>query len=201
MNKLLNYIEETSKNTGYVTMKDLKEKSFQTRDVKKLLQEGIIEKIKSGVYRLSFIEEDENVSLSFQDISKAIPDGVICLLSAINYYDLSTFNPSEIYLAIPHSKKAPHIEYPPIKYFHFREKTYELGINFIKTRYGEVKIYDKEKTICDMFRYRNKISEDLALESLKNYFKKGYNIPKLLEYAEICRVKNIIIPYIKAIIL
>ena len=201
MNKLLEYIEKSAINSGYITMKELKEKSFQTRDIKKLLEEGIIEKVKPGLYRLVNLEEDENISLSFLDVCQAIPEGVICLLSAIGYYDLSTFNPSEIYLAVPHSKKVPVIEYPPVKIFHFRPETFELGINHVKTRYGHIQIYDKEKTICDMFRYRNKIGENLAIESLKNYLsRKGYNLKKLMDYAKICHVKNIISPYLKAIL-
>jgi predicted transcriptional regulator of viral defense system len=201
MNKLLEYIEKAAVNNGYITMKDLKEKSFQTRDIKKLLEEGIIEKIKPGLYRLVNLEEDENISLSFMDVSKAIPEGVICLLSAISYYDLSTFIPSEIYLAVPHSKKVPVIEYPPVKIFHFRPETFELGISQINTRYGQIRIYDKEKTLCDMFRYRNKIGENLALESLKNYLgTRRYNLVKLMDYAKICRVKNIISPFLKAML-
>ena len=66
-------------------------------------------------------------------------------------------------------KKSKSLNYPPIKIFYFRERFYNPGIEMIKTKYGEIKIYNKEKTVCDMFRYRNKLGEELAMQALKNY--------------------------------
>ena len=186
---------------GYFGMTELKEKGFHTSEIKILLDKSKIEKIKSGLYRITNFPELSDIRLSFIDVSHAVKEGVICLLSSLDYYNLTTFNPSEIYLAIPRTSKAKNIIYPPTKFFYFSEKNYLLGIEEIKTKYGIIKIYNKEKSICDIFRYRNKLGEDLAIESLKMYLKlKEANIPKLLEYAEICRIKKIILPYIKTIV-
>ena len=181
-------------------MKDIKKSFFQTSDVKKLLEQGIIEKIKPGLYKLSELE-DEDISISFLDVCHAVPKGVICLLSALDYYSLTTFNPSEVYVAIPNSAKPPVVDYPPVKVFYFVDRFYSVGIEEIKTKHGVVRIYNKEKTICDMFRYRDKLGMDVALEGLKEYFKtRKFNIPKLLEYAEICQVKTILTPYLKVLV-
>lgn len=186
---------------GYAHTKELKKAVFKTSDIKSLYEAGKLEKIKPGLYRLSDLDYPDTVSLSFVDVAKAMPDGIICLISALSYYDLTTFNPSEIYVAIRNHSYAPKIFYPPVKVFYFRERFYEPGIEIVKTRYGNVKLYNREKTVCDMFRYRNKLGEDLALEGLKNYLASQYaDLYTLRQYAKICQVKSVVFPYLKALV-
>ena len=193
-------------------MKELKASSFQTRDIARLLKEGAIVKVKPGLYRLANIGEmvlplpkikgsGNMISQGIIDVCKAIPDGVICLVSALAFHDLTTFNPSEIYVAIPNAAKVPKIDFPPLRVFYFRERFYKPGIEHITAPNCTIKIYNKEKTICDVFRYRNKYGEDLALEALKNYLsRKKANVNKLRKYAEICQVKTNMMPYLKALV-
>ncbi len=196
MNEIIKYIKER----GYVRMKELKEAGFHTRKISALLKKGQIEKVKSGLYKVPNYN-GYNYLTSFLDVTKAAPKAVICLMSAISYYELSTVNPSEIFIAIPLSEKPPKIKYPPIRVFYWPERNYNLGIEEIKTKKGSIKIYDKEKTICDLFRYRDKLGEDIAFEALKNYLRlKDFDLNKLRNYAEKMRVKTILSPYIKAIV-
>lgn len=198
MEDIINYIIN---NSGFATMKDLKDAAFHTRKITKLVEEGVIEKVKAGVYRISDIGFFENVNLSLIAVCKAEPKAVICLVSALDYYEMTDFNPHEIYYAIPNSRKSKKIKYPPTRVFYFRDNVYNIGIDTIKTKYGTINIFNKEKTVCDMFRYRYKIGEDLALEALNNYVKmKKRSIPKLLEYAEICRVKPVMEPILKGLL-
>ena len=197
---------------GYARMKELKAASFQTRDISRMVRENLIVKVKPGLYRLPNVGRivlpalkvkgsGSTISQGIIDVCRAIPEGVICLASALEFYGLTTFNPSEIYVAIPNSGKMPKIDYPPVKVFYFRDRFYKLGIDTISAGSTIVKVYSKEKTICDMFRYRNKLGEDLALEGLRNYLtRKDADIAKIGEYASICRVKSILMPYIKALV-
>jgi predicted transcriptional regulator of viral defense system len=197
MNKILVFF---NKNHGYARMKELKEQSFQVRDITELVRQGKIEKIKPGLYKLADMT-DGKISRSFVDICKAMPKGVICLASALSYYELTTFNPSEVYVAIPNKAKYTHTEYPPVKVYYFSDKFYKAGIDTISTSQGVVRIYGMEKNICDMFRYRKKLGEDMALEALRNYLqRKDADIPKLEQFANICEVKTVITPYLKALI-
>jgi len=181
-------------------MKDLKKAGFHTRNISALLKSGEIEKVKPGLYKIPNYE-GYDYHTSFLDVSKAAPKGIICLVSAISYYELSSVNPAEVYLAIPLSEKPPKMEYPPIRVFYWTERNYNLGIEEIKTKAGIIKIYDKEKTICDLFRYRDKLGEDIAFEALKNYLQlKNFELNKLRNYAEKMRLKTILSPYIKAIV-
>ena len=198
MNEAIKYFKA---NGGYARMSQLKQAGIHTSIIKTMLQQGIIERVKPGLYRLYEIDPKSDISISFIDVCKAVPKGVICLISAIDYYQLSTFNPPEIYVAIPQSEKPQKIEYPPTKFYFFPERFYNLGIEKIKTRAGEVRIYNIEKTICDMFRYRDKLGEDISIEALKNYLnRKEANLIKLRDYAIRCQVKTVVLPYLKALV-
>lgn len=197
MDKITNYLSAAG---GYARMKELRAAGFQTRDVAELVAQGYIERVKPGLYRLAgHGETDEYAGLT--EVCRALPDGVICLLSALDYHDLTTFNPSEVYVAIPHEAKPPRLFYPPIKPFFFRERFYNPAIEHITTPGGEIRVYSREKTICDMFRYRHKLGEDLALEALKMYLKlKDVSTARLLEYATVCQARTVMMPYLKALV-
>lgn len=186
---------------GYSKMSELREAGFQTRDIKILVDNGIIEKVKSGLYKAISDNNEGKLNPSFVDVCKAFPKSVICLLSAAEYHELSTVNPPKIYAAIPRAEKPPQIEYPPVNFYYWEKSIYEKGIIEITTDNDVIKIYDKEKTICDLFRYRDKLGDDIAIEALKNYLQlKNFDLIKLRDYAKITRVKGVITPYIKAIV-
>lgn len=198
MNDILSYLKRKG---GFARMNELRAASFQTRDIAKLVEQGKIDKVKAGLYKLPQIDIATNINISFVEVCHAVPKGIIALASALAHYELTTFVPSEIYVAIPLSEKPPRIKYPPIRFFYYPVRFYSIGVDEIKTSAGTVRIYNKEKTICDMFRYRKKIGENLPLEALKNYLRrKDSNIRKLHQYAVSCRVKTIIVPYIKAMV-
>lgn len=198
MEEIIHYITQ---NGGFASMKELKEAKFHTREIISLVKEKTIEKIKPGYYRLSDYGFFKDVNVSLITVCRAEPQAVICLISALDYYEMTDFNPSEIFYAIPHSQKRRSINYPPVKTFFFRERFYNPGIEVIKTKYGNLRIYNKEKTVCDMFRYRNKLGEDLAMQALKNYLKqKKKSIAALIKYAEICQVKTVIMPILKGLV-
>ena len=195
------FLEFMQNHGGYVRMKDVKNAHFSPAVVKELLGAGVVERIKAGLYRPVDIRDVPDVSIGFIDVAKAVPSGVIALISALHFYEFTTFNPSGVYVAVPHNKRAPRIDYPPVKIFYFRERFYESGIESIDTPYGPVKIYNREKSVCDMFRYRKKLGEDIALEALKNYINYKYSdFHKLMQYAAVCQVKTVIQPYLKALV-
>ncbi len=197
MNEIIKIFE---KNKGYARMVELKKANIHTRRIAHAVEKGMIEKIKPGLYKLVNYEHDEHES--YVEVCHANKRAVICMLSAASYYELTTFNPSEIYVAVPNNTDKFKLNYPPIKVYYFADSYYTPGIETLKTKSGIFRIYNKEKTIGDLFRYMKKIGEDIAVESLKTYLqnRKERNIPKLIEYAEICGVKKKIEPMVKAIL-
>ena len=186
-------------NKGYASMKEFKKMNIHTRKIANAVSDEVIEKIKPGLYKLINFSWDEDGS--FTDIAKANKMAVICLTSASEYYKFTTYNPSIITVAVPNNTDKFIINYPPIKVYYFINRFYENGIKEIKTKTGIFKIYSKEKTICDLFRYRKKIGDDLFIESLKNYIKQNNrNTNKLIYCTEINKIKDKIMPYIKSIV-
>ena len=185
---------------GFARMQELRKNGIQTRTISRAVKEGLIEKVKPGLYKLVEYPWDEHSS--FADICNSNRKAVICLTSAADFHELTTFNPPYITVAVPHNTPSFKLEYPPIQVYFFPQKYHESGIEVIETESGTIRIYNKEKTIGDLFRYINKIGEDIAVESLKEYLKnrKKRSIPKLLEYAEICGVKKKVEPIVKAIL-
>jgi predicted transcriptional regulator of viral defense system len=205
----LNHFMRKDKNTiaalirsqgGYARMKDFRKFHFQTREIARETAAGRLEKIKTGLYRVAD-PGPAPYPQGFLDACQATSQGVICLASALGHYELTDFNASEIYIALPRPVKPPKMKYPPLKVFYFGAVSYRLGREVHQGRWGKIAIYDREKTVCDMFRYRNKLGEDLAMEGLQNYLRlKGKNIPKLVNYARELRVEKVMMPYLKTLV-
>lgn len=194
MEEITKYI---SGNGGYARLTELRDEGFQTREISKLNDEGVLYKVKPGLYKL----KNSQVTSGYVDVSKAMPKGVIALVSALTYYDLTTFNPSSIHVAIPNYEKAKKLNFPPVEVYYFRENQYEHGIEEVSIQGHTVRMYNREKTVCDMFRYRNKLGEDLALEGLREYLElPEANLNVLKENMKTCRVRTVMEPYVKAMV-
>ncbi len=164
-----------------------------------MVEKGELVREARGIYRLSETEPLGNPDLV--QISLRVPRAVICLISALYFHELTTQIPHKIHFALPRDLKAPKIDYPPIYVYHFSTASYQAGIMEKIVDGVKIKIYDPEKTIADTFKFRSKIGVDIALEALKDYLKKpNPNISLLMEYARINRVKNIMRPYLEALV-
>lgn len=171
--------------------------------VKELEAEGIIVKLRHGLYRLADIEgfDDERIPLPFIDACRSIPVGVICLTSAAYYHGLIARPPGVTEVAVPHNIRVPRSLAITVDILYFRDRFYSTGAMKVKTGMGDIGFYDREKTVCDLFRYRKKVGEELALGALKNYVAQpDADFGKLLDVAAKCRVKLILQPYLKALV-
>lgn len=161
---------------------------------------GIILRESRGLYRLADAELGSNTDLV--QVALKIPKGVICLISALSFHNLTTQIPHQVYVALPIDAEKPRLEYPPLRIFWLSEKVYSAGIENRELDGVPVKIYGIEKTIADCFKFRNKIGLDVALEALRDYRKhKGFNIGTLLHYAWIDRVERVIKLYLEAMLI
>jgi predicted transcriptional regulator of viral defense system len=132
-------------------------------------------------------------------VATRVPESVICLLSALNFHNLTTQIPYRVYIALPQNTKAPISEFPPLDIVYMSANPYLAGIEEHSIDGVVVKIYNREKTIADCFKFRNKIGKDIALEALKDYLRlPDRQISLLLDYARINRVENIMRPYLEA---
>jgi predicted transcriptional regulator of viral defense system len=187
MEKEQTLLEIFRDNKGYARTGDVLAAGFHNHYLDVLAEEGKVVKIKRGLYRLASVSVDDEL----EEVSRIIPDGVVCLFSAWNYYGLSDFVPPEYHIAIEKSRKVVLPDYPPIKVYYWSEKYWSLGITQITVGNTEVPIYEREKSVCDAIRFRNKIGKDVEKEVLKNYLKEpDRNIDQLLHYARLLRVER-----------
>ncbi len=192
-------IDFFKKNKGYLTDREYRALGIHPRDIKYLLDNNLIINIRSGLYRLF----DLDVSNSdFIDVSYAVPNGVICLLSALAYYNLTTYVPSCVWVAMPRRTWKKRINFPKVQYITMKDIFYNEGItNFSISGYN-VKIYSVEKTICDCLRFRNKIvGEEILKECLREYLKlKNKDLNTLFICADKLQVKTILEAWLKPMV-
>lgn len=164
-----------------------------------LLDKGVIERISRGVYRLVDLPPVGNPDLI--TVALRYPNAVVCLVSALSFHEITTQIPREVSVAVPRDSHTPSLEYPPLRVYRFADRAYQAGIKEYEIDGVSLKIYSPEKTLADCFKFRNKIGMDIVLEALKLYKgRMGFDHKKILEYSRICRVDNIMLPYLEALV-
>ena len=175
-------------NDGVAQMRTLLKNGITYYQVNRLLEQGVVVKLKHGVYKWKTDNENE-----WADIIHLVPNGILCLLTSALHHELTTFVSSEYHIAIPKKMKLVLPDYPPIKLYYWDSKAFRLGIIETVIQETPVKMYNIEKTVCDIVRLRNKIGIDIAKEVLKNYLKHpNCDMPKLNEYARQLRISSIL---------
>ena len=192
-------IEIFRKSGGQLRMSEAMTRGITRYMLYSLRDKGIIEQVSRGVYRLVELPPMSNPDLV--TVSLRFPNAVICLISALSYHNITTQIPHTVSVAVPRDSRVPSLDYPPIQAHRFSYETYTSGIESHSVDGVPVKIYTPEKTLADCFKFRNKIGMEIVLEALKLYrSRQKFNLEKLLTYAKICRVKNIMTPYLEATI-
>jgi len=162
-----------------------------------LRDKGLIEQIARGVYRLSNLPAVSDPDLI--SVSIKYPHAVLCLISALSIHEITTEIPRQVFIAMPRASRIPIAQHPPLSVHRFSGGAYSEGIETRQMEDFVIKVYSAEKTLADCFKYRNKIGMDVVLEALKFYReRKRFDTNKLMHYAKICRVSNIMRPYLEA---
>ena len=159
---------------------------------------GQLERVGRGVYRLPNSQSSEHESLA--TIATKVPQAVFCLLTALQFHELTTQLPRQVWIAMPRGSHVPKIDYPPIKMVQFAGEAYYEGIEVLKRDQVKLRVYCVAKTVADCFKHRNKIGLDVALEALKDARAQGKaSADDLWRYAKVCRVANVMRPYMEAL--
>lgn len=184
---------------GWLRQREALDLGVHPRWLSRLVEEGTIERVSKGLYRLP--QDTGTTHASFVAAAHAVPGGVVCLLSALAYYELTTSNPSEVYLAIPRTAWAPKVEYPPIRFFRFSPRMMSFGVEVVRVSRAPFSIFNREKTICDSVRHRTVVGQDVVIEALRSYLRSPRirNIDRLIATARKCRVEKRIRPYLEAL--
>ena len=184
---------------GTFTASEARRAGISPRTLDRLRQAGEVTRISRGVYQMT--DAQDAASPDYAVITKRVPTGVVCLLSALYHHDLTTEIPREIFLAVSRNANVPRIDYPRVRVFRMSAASFAVGIERKVVGGVEIRVYSAEKTLADCFKFRNRIGLDVAVESLKAYMgRRGRNIERVRKMAKVCRVEKIIYPYLEALV-
>lgn len=187
------------KKKAVIRPRDLVAHNIARSTLSRLCAQGVVQKVGRGLYRLADAEVSEHDMLV--DACKTVTNGVICLLSALRFHDLTTQSPHQIWMAIDVKARTPKTELP-IKFVRFSGPALQQGVLTHKQHGATIRVYSPAKTVADCFKFRNKIGLDVALEALREcHSKRLCSMDELWQYAKLCRVSNVMRPYLEAMTL
>ena len=164
----------------------------------RLIEGGLLERVSRGLYRLPSHPGSEHEGLA--TIAAKVPQAVFCLLTALQFHELTTQLPRQVWIAMPRGSHLPRLDYPPIKMVQMTGAVYTAGIEEHLRDGVTLRVYSAAKTVADCFKHRNKIGLEVALEALKDArAKRMASADDLWRYAKVCRVANVMRPYLEAI--
>jgi len=166
---------------GYIRSKDLRTAGVHPTVLPAMAREGAAIRLKRGLYTLPDYKKRDELT----EALLSVPGSVLCLGSALSFHELGTWEPPEIYLAVKSGRKIRLPDFPPIRLFHFSAGSFGLGLIENAGRNKAVRVYDAERTVCDLFRFRHRLGRDISAEALREYMRRrSRNVNKLLSYAE-----------------
>jgi predicted transcriptional regulator of viral defense system len=184
---------------GVIRPKDLEAYSIPREHLLRLTRKGLLEKVGRGLYSLPGAEVGEMHSLV--EAAKRVPHGVVCLLSALRFHDLTTQNPFQVWMAIDVDARVPKPDNVPIRIMRFSGQALNSFIEEHIVEGVPVRVYSSAKTVADCFKFRNKVGLDVAIEALKDCWRqRKATIDEIWAAAKVCRVTTIIRPYLESIV-
>ena len=183
---------------GVLRARDAVREGIARTYIQKAVKSGQIERIARGLYTLPGQVIGEHQTLL--EATKQVPNSVICLLSALRVHDLTTQNPHEIWICIDRKARKPNIDFPKLRVIRSSKALLFEGVMEMAIGSFSIRVYDPARTVVDCFRYRNKIGLDVAVEALRECVRKRRgNMNEIWKYAKLCRVANIMRPYLEVI--
>jgi predicted transcriptional regulator of viral defense system len=168
------------------------------RSLYSLRTKGRIVPLSRGLYRLADLPDLRNPDLSV--VAARVPAAVICLISSLSFHGITSQIPHWVDIALPRGTKAPRLDFPPLRIFRFSREIHKAGVETHDVDGIAVRVYAPARTIVDCFKFRNRIGIDIAVEALRlSHRRRVCTVSEILEYAELLRMKRVMLPYLEAI--
>lgn len=164
----------------------------------RLTAAGLLERVGRGLYRIPGSQGSEHESLA--TVATKMPQAVFCLLTALQFHELTTQLPRQVWVAMPRGSHTPRLDYPPIRMVQFTGEAYAAGVEEVERDGVGLRVYSVAKTVADCFKHRHKIGLDVALEALKDA--RAHNracVDDIWRNAQVCRVASVMRPYLESI--
>jgi predicted transcriptional regulator of viral defense system len=188
-----------AKRRGVISARDASRAGIHSQHLTRLVAERVLERIARGQYRLASRPITEHHGLVVA--ARAVPQGVICLLSALAFHRLGSQLPADVWIAIERGARAPARRQLPLRVVHFSRAAFRDGIETHRIEGEGVRVYSVAKTLADLFKYRNKVGLEVAVEALREGWReRRFTVEALDRAAGACRVARVIRPYVEAVL-
>jgi predicted transcriptional regulator of viral defense system len=189
---------EFRRHGGLLRMADAVRSGIHRRTLYAMRDAGQVEVLAGGLYRLTDAPPLGNPDIV--TVAAKVPHGVVYLISALAFHEMTTQIPHEVCIAVPRNSEPPRLDYPPIRVVRLSQAPYEAGIETHKLDGMAVKVYSREKTLADCFKHRNEIGLDTVLEASRMYkAQRRVDVDAILHFAAICRMARVARPYLEAL--
>lgn len=183
---------------GVVRAADLEARGIPRGRMYQLLRQGKVVRQARGIYAAS--NHPHTAGHALAQVTKRVPSGVICLLTALRFHGLTTQSPAEVWIALPEKARKPRLDYPRLRVTRFSGPALTDGIEIHRIEGVAVRVYSAAKTVADCFKYRNKVGIDVAVEALRDFSRRYRGgATELARFARICRVTRVMQPYLDTI--
>ena len=191
-------ILELARHRHVLRAADVREHGWSPQLLIRLHHAGKLQRFGRGLYGLPDAEVTEHQTLV--ETCQRVPRGVLCLLSALQFHEIGTQLPHEVWIALPEGSQTPTLSYPSLRITRLRGAAYSEGIQTVTENGAPIRVYSIAKTVTDCFKFRNKIGLDVALEALKDAWRsRKVTMAELSHFAKINRVEHVMQPYLEAV--
>jgi len=182
---------------GVLRLRDAQERGIHHEVLRRLVTEGKLIKVARGMYTLA--EESTPTDFDLSLAAARVPNGVVCLISALFHYGIGTQMPHEVWMMIDRRAHRPKVDYPPMRFVLGSGASLKEGVETVVIDEHDVRIFNPAKTVVDCFRYRRHVGLDVALEALRESLRDRRCTPaQIWHFAEKCRVTSVLKPYLEA---
>jgi predicted transcriptional regulator of viral defense system len=194
LQKIMRYIGQH----GIVRARDIEAVGLPREYLVRLHRQGKLNRPGRGIYTLPDAAVTEHHS--YAEVAKRVPEGVICLLSALVFHEITTQNPASVWIALPKGARKPALASPSLRIVRISGPSLTEGIERHQVEGVPVRVYSAAKTVADCFKFRNSVGLDVAIEALKDCLRRRKaTVNEIYRYAKVCRVSNVIRPYMEAL--
>ena len=190
---------ELLKQNGAMRRSELSDAGVHPQTLARLVEDGTLIRVARGLYQLAYAEITAAHGLA--EVAKLVPKGVVCLVSALQFHELSLQMPSRVWVAIGTKARKPKFEYPAIRVVRFGGRALSLGVEVHRIDGVAVPIFNPAKTVVDCFRFRKHVGLDVALEGLHGVVRSEKAKPaEIVQYARDTRIWSVLRPYLEAVV-
>jgi len=184
---------------GVITARGARRAGIHSQQLTRLVRQGVLERITRGQYRLAERPITEQHALAVA--ARAVPRGVICLLSALGFHGIGTQLPADVWIAIERGGRAPRVRQLPLQIVRLGGAAFAEGIEAHRIEGETVRVYGVAKTLADLFKFRNRVGLETAIEALREAWREQkFTMAALDRAARICRVERVMRPYVEAVV-